>query len=221
MLFAMRPKVNRYISLGHPLLPLILALSPFWFTACSLHPAPGIKSCRYRILSFAFAGLDAQQSHWRVDVGVGNPNDHEVTLARLHYALLYQGDTLLTGWNPEAKTVAAKDSLLATTSLDLPHAVFKRLPSAIWSQTDARFVIVADAYLHTWLGDLTVPMAVKDTVHINMPEQVAKYRDMLLQRFFQWPGKHLEDGGVPAPDESPPISKPMEPAPGDPVDEHL
>lgn len=218
MLFAMRPKVNRFIS--RPVLPLVLA---FLFTACSLHPARGLKSCRYRFVSFAFLGMDARQSHWRVQVAVSNPNSHEVTLARLRYALLYDTDTLLTGWNPEAKTVPAKDSLVAMASLDLPHAVFQRLPAGIWSQTDARFVIVADAYLHTWLGDITVPTALRDTVHINMPEQVARYRDLLMQRFFPWPGKHLEDGTAPAPDEGPPRENPVPPFPdrSPPTDEHL
>ena len=139
----------------------------------------------------------------------------------MRYALLYQADTLLTGWNPEAKTVPAKDSAVLRTSLDIPNTLFARLPPGIWSQTDAKFQLVADAYLSTWVGDVVVPNAVKETVHINMVEQVAKYKDLLMQRFFSWPGRQLEDGGInsPNPDPPPPDEKP--PGYDSAPDEHL
>ena len=180
-------------------------------SACSLHPGRGLKSCKYRFQTFTFLGMDAGLTHWQVDVAVANPNAHEVTLTRMRYALLYGADTLLSGWNPERKLVPAKDSTVLTTTLDLPNTLFTRLPPGIWSQTDARFPIVADVYLNTWLGDIVVPQAVKDTVHINMAAQVEKYKDLLMRRFFTWPGKHLEDGGINAPDAGPPA----------PPDEHL
>ncbi len=216
MLFAMRPKVNRFIQ------PFALGLLlPLLLTDCSLHPTRGLKACRYRFQTFSFLGADGQATHWRVTVGVSNPNGHEVTLARLHYALLYQTDTLLSGWNPESKTIPAHDSLEVRTSLDLPHALFKRLPPGIWSQTDARFPIVADAYLHTWVGDFLIPQAIKDTVHIDMTAQVARLQEMLMKRFFGWPGKHLEDGSVPNPDEGPPAQNRSAPDGSPGTDEHL
>ena len=136
------------------------------------------------------------------------------------YALLSQAYTLLSVCNPEKRILAAGYSMVIQTTLDLPNAVFKRLPPALWSQTDAQFTLVADAYLNTWIGDITVPQAIKETVHINMTEQVAKYRDMVLKRFFGgWPGNRLNEGGIVAPDSSAPGAPftppetPMEPPP--------
>lgn len=213
MLFAMSLKVNRF--------PAFLAAALI-LSACSLHPSRGLKSCKYTFRSFTFLGMDAGQTHWQVDVAVANPNAHEVTLTRMRYALLYGPDTLLSGWNPEAKLIAAKDSAVLSTSLDLPNTLFTRLPPGIWSQTDARFPILADVYLHTWLGDIVVAQAVKDTVRINMVAQVAKYKEMLMRSFFKWPGRHLEDGGIHAPDDGPPRDDGVPPQPGSPApDEHL
>jgi hypothetical protein len=205
MLFAMASKVNRF-----PALPLVLAatalfLASFFLASCSWLPGRGFKSCKYRFQTLSFLGMDAQATHWHLDVAVTNPNAKDVSLTRLRYALLYQADTLLSGWNPEKRILAAGDSQVIRTTLDLPNAVFKRLPPALWSQTDAQFTLVADAYLSTWIGDVMVPQAIKETVHIDMTEQVAKYRDMVLKRFFGgWPGNRLNEGGIVAPDSSAP-----------------
>jgi len=69
-----------------------------------LYPASGrgVKSCRYWFQALTFTGLDSQATHWKLNVAVVNPNSHEVSLTRMHYALMYQADTLLTGWNPES-----------------------------------------------------------------------------------------------------------------------
>jgi late embryogenesis abundant protein len=185
-----------------------LFLAPFFLASiflasCSWLPGRGFKSCKYRFQTLTFLGMDAQATHWHMDVAVSNPNAKEVSLTRMRYALLYQADTLLSGWNPEKRVLAAGDSQVIRTTLDLPNAVFKRLPPALWSQTDAQFTLVADAYLNTWIGDVTVPQAIKETVHIDMTEQVAKYRDMVLKRFFGgWPGKRLNEGGIVAPDST-------------------
>ncbi len=180
--------------------------------ACSLHPGRGVKSCRYWFQALSFTGLDSQATHWKLNVAVVNPNSREVSLTRMHYALMYQADTLLTGWNPEKRVLAPGDSQLIETTIDLPNALWKRLPGDIWSQTDAKFLVVADAYVTTWVGDILVPHAIKETVHINMTEQVARYRDMVMKRFFGWPGQHLSDGGIAAPDSSAP--RDVSPPPG-------
>lgn len=178
-------------------------LASIFLTSCSWLPGRGFKSCKYRFQTLTFLGMDAQATHWHMDVAVSNPNSKEVSLTRMRYALLYESDTLLSGWNPEKRILAAGDSQIIRTTLDLPNAVFKRLPPALWSQTDAQFTLVADAYLNTWLGDVTVPQAIKETVHIDMTEQVAKYRDMVLKRFFGgWPGNRLNEGGIVAPDST-------------------
>jgi hypothetical protein len=217
MLFAMGTEPNRYPTRTSVLTRFRpaawIAMMAVALSACSWHPGRGLKSCKYDFRSFAFTGMDANQSHWRVDVAVANPNTHDVSLTRMRFALLYQADTLLSGWNPESKTLAAKDSTLVSTTLDIPNMLFTKLPREIWSQTDARFVIVADAYLHTWVGDILVPQAIKDTVHINMPEQVAKYKEVLMRQFFSWPGRRLQDGGINAPDANPP--RPDRATPGD------
>jgi Late embryogenesis abundant protein len=200
MLFAMARKVNRF-----PVLSIFLAATALFLVSCSWLPGRGFKSCKYRFQTLSFLGMDSQATHWHMDVAVINPNAKEVSLTRMRYALLYQADTLLSGWNPEKRVLAAGDSQVIRTTLDLPNAVFKRLPPALWSQTDAQFTLVADAYLNTWIGDINVPQAIKETVHINMTEQVAKYRDMVLKRFFGgWPGDRLKEGGIVAPDSSAP-----------------
>lgn len=200
MLFAMASKVNRI-----PVLSILLAATAFFLASCAWLPGRGFKSCKYRFQTLSFLGMDAQATHWHLDVAVSNPNAKEVSLTRLRYALLYQADTLLSGWNPEKRVLAAGDSQVIRTTLDLPNAVFKRLPPALWSHTDAQFTLVADAYLSTWIGDIMVPQAIKETVHIDMTEQVAKYRDMVLKRFFGgWPGNRLNEGGIVAPDSSAP-----------------
>ena len=156
-----------------------------------------------------------------VDLAVANPNSREVTLTRLHYALMYQADTLLSGWNPAKRILAVGDSQMISTTLDLPNAIFKRLPAALWSQTDAQFLMVADAYVTTWVGDIIIPNAIKETVHINMTEQIARYRDMVMKRFFGWPGQHLNDGGIVGPDSSAPREAAPPGGSGPPPNEHF
>lgn len=144
--------------------------------------------------------MDAGASHWKIQVGVVNPNGHEVTLTRMKYSLLHGADTLLSGWNPEKRVVPASDSITAEATLDVPNAVWQRLPPGIWSQKDASFLIVADAYLHTWVGDLVVTDAVRQTVHVDMTKQVERVKEMMMQRLFSWPSRKLHEGGTAGPD---------------------
>ena len=96
--------------------------------------------------------------------------------------------------------------------MDLPNSIFQRLPAGIWSQTDARFRIIGDAYLHTWLGDLLVPKAIDQVVHVDMTKQVARLKDLLMQKLFSWP-QRLQEGGIPRPDTNEPA--PVPPPAGD------
>ncbi len=197
MLFAMRDKVNRFSTAPFfSALVCVLLLS-----ACSLRPAKTIKSCRYRFQTLTFSGMDAGQTHWLLDVAVANPNSKPVTLSRMRFALLHDADTLLTGWNPAKKEIAPLDSQVIQTTLDLPNALWKRLPGSIWSDTDAKFLVTADAFLNTWVGPIEVPDAVHQTIHVNMPAQMAKYRDMLMQRMFSWPGRKLKEDVAPPSDD--------------------
>lgn len=188
-------------------------LAALALAACALHPGRGVKSCHYRFQNLAFTGMDASQTNWQVNVTVSNPNAHDVTLTRMKFALLHDADTLIRGWNPEKRVVASMDSQMILTSLSLPNSVWQRLPPEIWTQTEAKFVIVADAYLNTWMGDLVVPGAVRQTIKINMPEQAGKLKDMLMRRFFSWPGQRLlEDPGTPGiPAPAPPGPSPAQP----------
>jgi hypothetical protein len=176
------------------------------------HIGRGVKSCRYHFQGLAFSGMDASASHWKLRLGVANPNTHEVTLTRMRFFLLHEADTLLSGWNPDQHVLPGGDSISAETTLDLPNSIFQRLPPGIWSQTDARFRIVADAYLHTWMGDLLVPKAIDQVVHVDMTRQMARFRDLLMQKLFSWPEK-LRGGGIPQPDTSEP--DPLPPPAGD------
>ncbi|GEM_PF-3870014 len=198
MLFAMSDKVNRFKSR-----PVYFALGGLVFllfvTACTLHPAKTLKSCRYHFLTLTFSGMDAGQTHWLLDVSVANPNAHPVNLSRMRFALLHDADTLLSGWNPAKKEIAPNDSQVVQTTLDLPNSLWKRLPGSIWSDTDAKFLITADAFLDTWVGQFEVPNAVHQTVHVNMPAQMAKYRDLLMQKMFSWPGRKLHEDVAPPP----------------------
>lgn len=197
MLFAMPDKVNRFTTA-----PLYIALGSLLFlSACSLHPAKTLKSCRYSFLTLTFSGMDAGQTHWLLDVAVTNPNAKPVTLSRMRFALLHDADTLLTGWNPAQKEIAPLDSQVIQTTLDLPNALWKRLPGSIWSDTDAKFVVTADAFLDTWVGQIEVPGAVHQTIHVNMPAQMAKYRDLLMQKMFSWPGRKLKEDVPPPSDD--------------------
>jgi hypothetical protein len=168
-------------------------------SGCARHPEKALKACRYQFNSFAFSGMDAGQTHWRLDISIVNPNKHPVTLVQMKYSLLHDVDTLLSGANPIKRELAVGDSQVIQTTLDIPNTLWKRLPADIWSQTDAKFLVVTDAYLDTWAGPIFVPGAMRQTVHVNMPEQVAKYRDMLMQKMFSWPGNKLDESPTPGP----------------------
>jgi hypothetical protein len=175
------------------------------------HPGRGVKSCRYTFRNLAFMGMDAGATHWKLRMVVANPNPHEVTLTRMRFSFLHEADTLLSGWNPEQHVVPAGDSTAVEATLDLPNSIFQRLPPDIWTQTDARFQLVADAYLHTWMGDLMVAKAIDQTVHVDMTRQASRLKDMLMQKLFQWPDR-LREGGIPQPDTTTPAPVPP---PGD------
>lgn len=189
----------------------LLAISVAVLSGC-YHPGRGVKSCRYTFKNLAFTGMDAGATHWKLRMGVANPNAHEVTLTRMRFSFLHETDTLLTGWNPEQHVVPAGDSLTVETTLDLPNTIFQKLPAEIWTQTDAQFHLIADAYLHTWMGDLMVAKAIDQTVHVDMTRQVSRLKDMLLQKLFQWPNR-LQEGGIPQPDTTTPT--PVPPPQGD------
>jgi hypothetical protein len=199
-------RLNRF---SPPVSSLILA--SLFLTGC-FHYGRGVKSCRYYFQGMSFASMDASASHWKLRLGVVNPNPHEVTLTRMRFSLLHDADTLLSGWNPEQHVLAAGDSISAETTVDLPNSIFQRLPAEIWTQTDARFRIVADAYLHTWMGDLLVPNAIDQIVHVDMAKQMTRFRDLLMQKLFSWPEK-LRGGGIPRPDTTEPA--PVPPPAGD------
>ncbi len=178
---------------------ILIAISLYLVSGCAWFSKKELQTCRYRFSSLDFTGMDAGQSHWKLKLIVANPSTRKVTLTRLHFTLQYAADTLLTGWNPSQLEIAAKDSEAVEATLDVPNTTWKRLPSGIWSNTDAQFVLIADAYLNTWLGAIEVPGALRQTVHINMPKEVAKYRDMLLQKMFSWPGSKLPEDTAPQP----------------------
>jgi hypothetical protein len=183
----------------------------FLLAGC-FHIGRGVKSCRYHFRGLDFAGMDTEATHWKLRLDVANPNSHEVTLTRMRFSLMHEADTLLTGWNPAQRVLAAGDSQSVETTLDVPNAVLQRLPAGIWAQSDARFQIVADAYVHTWMGDLMMAKAIDQTVHVDMTKQTARLRDLLMQRLFSWP-QHLREGGIPQPDTSEPV--PVAPPPGE------
>ena len=163
---------------------MVACLGILLLASCTYRSTKDLKSCRTHFQGLTFSGMDAGQTHWNMDLAVVNPNKHPITLTKLHFTLMHEADTLLTGWNPSKMELAVGDSEIVRTNLDLPNAVWKRLPSSIWTQTDAQFLVTTDAYLDTWLGQIKVPNAVRETIHVNMPEQMAKYRDMLLQKMF-------------------------------------
>jgi hypothetical protein len=198
-------------SATRSLLAAALCLAALSLSSC-FHVGRGVKSCRYHFQDLSFMGMDASASHWKLRLGVANPNPREVTLTRMRFSLLHEADTLLSGWNPEERVLPAGDSQSVETTLDLPNAVFQRLPPLIWTQSDARFRIVADAYVHTWMGDLMVPQAIDQIVHVDMTKQAARLRDLLMQKLFSWP-QRLREGGIPRPDSNEPAA-PV-PPPGD------
>jgi hypothetical protein len=200
MLFRMKSVVNRSF----------LALALLTLGACSLlHPGRGVKSCRYGFRAITFSGFEGSQSDWKLDLSVVNPNSHPVTLNRMHFALMHDQDTLLSGWNPEKRVLAPGDSQTLETTLEFPIAALGRLPPALLADADAQFTLVGDAYLDTWVGAMRFPGALRQTIHVNMPKQLTHYRDLLMNRFFApWMSK----GAPPSPDSAVP---PPQPPPAD------
>jgi hypothetical protein len=174
-------------------IPLTFSLSLLLLTNCFWQPTRDFKTCKYRFQSVAFSSVDASQTHWKLGIVVNNPNKRPVILTRMHFALLHLNDTLLSGMNPTQREIASLDSQVIETNLDIPNTVLKKLPSSIWSDTKAEFTVTAGAFMDTWLGPIEVPGAIRQTIHINMPEQLAKYRDMMIQKMFSWPAKKLKE----------------------------
>lgn len=168
-------------------LVLLLALG---ISACALFRAgKGVKSCRYHYRTFHFASLDQAKTYWLIDVDVVNPNPKPVILDKMRFSLLHEEDTLVTAWNPERKELAPGDSLPFRSNLEIPHALLQRLPPGLLANPRAEFTLVGDAYLDTWLGELTIPGAMRQTIYVDMPEQVNKVRNLFLQKLFPGFGK--------------------------------
>lgn len=214
----MVPPVHRHRRSLVPALSALLVFLLLGLTSCALfNPGKGLKSCRYTYRSLAFASVDKERTYWVVDVGVVNPNVHPVTLEKMRFSLVHGKDTLLTGWNPAKKAVAAGDSTILQSTLELPHAALQRLPPSLLANTNAEFTLIGDAFLQTWVGEVHVQDALKKTIHVNMPEQVAKVRNLFM--------KHLFPGfGFPAPrpsDPRQPLQPPSPLSPGANPDEPL
>jgi hypothetical protein len=166
------------------------ALPALLLASCALfNPARGLKSCRYEYRSFAFSAVDNEKTSWTVDIAVVNPNAKPVTLEKMRFAFLHSGDTLVTAWNPARRELPAGDSAVLSTSLDIPHALLQRLPPGILSDTKAEFTLVGDAYLQTWVGEVVVPGALKQNLHVDMPAQMAKVRTIFMQKLFRGFGR--------------------------------
>lgn len=162
---------------------LVLSLA---LAACSLFdPSRGLKACRYDYRSFAFASVDGSSTYWVIDMGVKNPNTRPVALEKMRFSLLRGRDTLVSAWNPERRELPAGDSAVVQTTLQLPHAILQRLPPSLLAESRAEFTLIGDAYLQTWVGEVRVPGALKQTLHVNMPEQVAKVRNILMRSLFK------------------------------------
>jgi hypothetical protein len=110
---------------------------------------------------------------------------------------------LLSGWNPEKRVLAPGDSQSFQAPLELPHAAWKRLPADVLTNPDVRFEIIGDAYLDTWLGEMTFPGALHQTIHVNMPAVIEKFQNQMLRRFFSWPPGPQEPPTAPPPEETP------------------
>ncbi len=171
--------------------------------ACSLfNPTRGLKDCRYDFLAFAFASVDGSSTYWTVDMGVKNPNTRPVTLQKMRFALLRGRDTLVSAWNPERRDLAPGDSTVLQTTLQLPHAILQRLPPSLLAETRAEFTLTGEAYLQTWVGEVRVPGALNRTLHVNMPEQVAKVRNIFMRNLFKGFGRPKTES--PAAPDAPP-----------------
>lgn len=162
--------------------------------ACSLfNPSRGLKACRYDYRDFAFASVDGSSTYWTVDMGVKNPNSRPVTLEKMRFVLLRERDTLVSAWNPERRELMPGDSAVLQTTLQLPHAILQRLPPSVLAETRAEFTLIGDAFLQTWVGEVRVPGALRQTLHVNMPEQVAKVRNIFMRNLFKGFGRPRPD----------------------------
>jgi hypothetical protein len=169
---------------------LLLALGALGLSACALFQAGrSVKSLRYHYRTFHFASVDQAKTYWLIDVDVVNPNPKPVAVDKMRFSLLHARDTLVTAWNPERKELAPADSLPFRTTLEIPHALLQRLPPSLLADPKAEFTLVGDAYLRTWLGEVTIPGALTQTIYVNMPEQVNKVRNLFLQKMFPGFGK--------------------------------
>lgn len=181
----------------------LIALIAFLAAGCALfHAGRGVKSCRYTFHGVTLAGFDGAAADWRLDVGVANPNPHPVTLNRMRFTLLRGADTLLTGWNPEKRVLAPGDSQRLAATLTLPLAALGRLPPALLVDTAAEFTLVGDAYLDTWLGAMKFPGALHQTLHVNMPEQMARCNELFMRRLFGAPAPAPVEPTRPSPDDT-------------------
>lgn len=191
--------------------------------ACSLfNPSRGLKACRYDFLAFAFASVDGSSTYWTVDMGVKNPNSRPVTLQKMRFALLRGRDTLVSAWNPERRELAAGDSAILQTTLQLPHAILQRLPPSLLAETRAEFTLIGEAYLQTWVGEVRVPGALNQTLHVNMPEQVAKVRNIFMRNLFKGFGRPRSESPAAPTDPAVPDGPPRPAGPAvSPKDEPL
>jgi hypothetical protein len=195
-----------------------MAIALLGLSSCAwLRPAKGLKACRYTFHTLTFASMDQNKTYWVVDMGVVNPNDRPVTLEKMSFALLHGLDTLVTGWNPAKRELAAAESTVLQTSLELPLTIIQRLPPSLLANTRAEFTLVGDAYLQTWIGEVHIPDALKKKIYVNMPEQVAKVRNMFLQKFFPWSGGAAPKQAVPQAPSTPPGQGPAGPMADEPL----
>lgn len=141
-------------------------------------------SCRYTYKNLAFDKADKEQSYWNVDVNVYNPTSKPVQLESMRYSLLHQQDTLLSDWKPSARKVLPGETLSLRTVIALPNKVLKGLPKNVLRDSDARFTLVGDAFQISRVGKVCHPQAVRQTIHVDMPTQMAKARKMIFRKLF-------------------------------------
>lgn len=149
--------------------------------------------------------MDQNKTYWVVDMGVVNPNDRPVTLEKMRFVLLHGQDTLVTAWNPAKRELAAAESTVLQSTLELPLAIIQRLPPSLLADTRAEFTLAGDAYLQTWIGEVHIPDALKQKIHVNMPEQVAKVRNLFLQKLFPRSGGRPPKPAMPQSSPTPPV----------------
>ena len=148
----------------------------------SIKPGSELKSCGYQFRSLVATGLDENNSYWNLQMLMYNPNSRPVTLNKLRFAIMNDNDTLLKGFNTLEKVVAANDSIVIQTTLDFSHTVFKHLSPELLANTNASFDLGADAYVNTWMGEIMVPGIFRQSFHVNVPEQLERYRNVLMQK---------------------------------------